>query len=138
MMRKQIGKTTRLIHSAIDEAVAEPCRVLPPEGLVSADIELILDLRQRGGVDGVGRERTIAVGGAEKGACRREDKLCVSNHSGVNKGRGNLIAGKCRTGEAVAGYRSGIGIVDLWLAIVGLVAGQLRVSRHQQIRILWL
>ena len=81
---------------------------------------------------------STAVRGAEKGTCRREDKLCVSNHSLVNQGCGNLIAGKCRTGEAVADCRCLIGIVDLRLRIVGLVAAQLRCSRHQQICILWL
>ena len=74
--------------------------------------------------------RTVAVGQA--GARRREDELCVGDHSRVDQIRGNLVARKCRAREGVTDCRRLKRIVDRKLMVVGFIAGQFRVGGHQE------
>src|ERR1700751_5412953 len=132
VMVREAGKSIRFIHRAIDEAIAEPYGVLCPEGLISADIELILDLRCRGGIQSVSGAKAIRL--LQTGTRRRKNKLCPRDHS-----RADHIVRKCRTvecGAACVGGWGGLeGIVDRQLLIVVYVAFQFRFCWHQQVAV---
>ena len=136
MRGKQSRQAAGGIDLAVDETVAEPRRIPGAEILVSANAELILDLRKRRAVDGVGGANAVAA--LQAGTCGREDKLGIGDHARVYQVRRDLIAGKCRacvraTGIAVDGYAGRLkGIEDWELTVVGDVSGKLFSGRHKQ------
>src|SRR5438045_1349124 len=139
VMVRETRESVGFIHGAIDKAIAEPRGVLCPEGLISANIELILDLLGWGGIQSVGGAKAIRR--LQTRACRREDKLGPRDHSLVNQVGGNHIASKRRTMEGTAGVGADCntgclkGIVDRLLQIVVFVAGQLRIRWDQQLAV---
>src|ERR1700722_507981 len=125
------GKGGRGMRCAIDETVAEKCRVVCSDLLIDANVKFILCLVGRGGID------VIVSSRIQYRACLGKYELGIGNHARIDHRGRNFIPRK-RSAEIGSRFcRVGDGrkwIIDLCRPIA-FVAGKLRSCRNNQERI---